>query len=370
MRTRNRKLDSTYRLLLVNKHLFVKNTFMKRLHSADMRDVSLTEKRRATMFPIQEKEVFGFVGCNMDRLGTYLIISEDNKLIIVDYDKQIGYLTNQEKIVRVISLSGEVVIGEEEPQCEVMILDKETGERYEGMVFNERPFGYGDYYNAEGLLRYRGMMIGWEKMGYGISYNDAGNVEYDGCWIHSSKHGPGKLYDNNSNLVYEGIWLAGKRVEDEYVGNGQDLHSCVRTLELRGECILKRINTRFLPKLEVLRIADESVPNAIEFLLENMEHLRTVDIGKSCFVKSSNDSTHSFRIANCPLLETIAIGPHSFCDYSDAFELKNLPKLHSLTIGTIGEESCNFISTSLVLESVFFGTIMFRSPQSTTCGLG
>ena len=342
---------------------------MKRTHSADAQDVSFVEKRTAVCLPFHEKEIFGFVGCNMERLGSYLIFGEDGKFMVVDYDKQVGYLMNQEKIIREIHLSGETVISEKEPQCTITILDKETGERYEGMVCNKQPFGYGEYYSSEGLLCYRGMMVGWEKMGYGISYNNAGNVEFDGYWAHNARHGPGKLYDVNRNLVYEGIWLAGKQVVSEYVGNGENLHSCVHTLKLCGECILKRIDLRFCPELEVLEIENESVSNALDFRLENMNYLRRVDIGESCF-NSDDDSKHSFRIANCPLLETIGIGPYSFAEYPGSFELKNLPKLQSLTIGKIGKEFYNFIHTSLVLEGMFINMFLFRSSQFAADKLG
>ena len=73
----------------------------------------------------------------------------------------------------------------------------------------------------------------------------------------------------------------------------------------------------------------------------------------------NSDSSRSFHILNCIELESIEIGRYSFSGYSGSFELKNLPSLISIKIGSIesdysesnnGGRSINFYSCSFVIK--------------------
>ena len=55
---------------------------------------------------------------------------------------------------------------------------------------------------------------------------------------------------------------------------------------------------------------------------------------------------------NCGSLESIEIGEWSFIDFGGDFELKNLPQLQSIQIGTIGSESYNFCCSSFVIRGI------------------
>ena len=52
---------------------------------------------------------------------------------------------------------------------------------------------------------------------------------------------------------------------------------------------------------------------------------------------------------NCESLELIEIGEYSFSDFGGDFELKNLPQLQSIQIGTIGSNSNNFLYSLFVI---------------------
>ena len=52
--------------------------------------------------------------------------------------------------------------------------------------------------------------------------------------------------------------------------------------------------------------------------------------------KCRNDSSKSFHMLKCESMECIQIGEYSFSDYGGNFELKNLPQLQFIQIGTIG----------------------------------
>ena len=49
-------------------------------------------------------------------------------------------------------------------------------------------------------------------------------------------------------------------------------------------------------------------------------------------------------------MESSQIGEWSFRDFGGEFELKNLPQLQSIQIGTIGNDSYNFITFHLLIE--------------------
>ena len=80
-----------------------------------------------------------------------------------------------------------------------------------------------------------------------------------------------------------------------------------------------------------------------------------------------NDKSKSFHILNCELLESIHIGEYSFSDYAGEFELKNLPQLQSIQIGTIGSDSYNFYYSSFVIRGIelILNIVMIRSSKST-----
>ena len=107
------------------------------------------------------------------------------------------------------------------------------------------------------------------------------------------------------------------------------------------------------------------------FKIDGLNRLKTIKIGNNSFThkKNSNgyDSSKSFHILNCESLESIQIGEYSFSDFGGDFELKNLPQLQSIQIGTIGSKSCNFYSSSFVIRGIemILNIVMNRSSKST-----
>ena len=94
------------------------------------------------------------------------------------------------------------------------------------------------------------------------------------------------------------------------------------------------------------------------FLIDGLNHLKSIKIGKNSFTRITNsdeyDQSKSFQIKNCSLLVSIEIGEYSFYDYGGKFELKNLRSLTSLKIGVIGSTSRNFRYSSFSIESRSF----------------
>ena len=118
--------------------------------------------------------------------------------------------------------------------------------------------------------------------------------------------------------------------------NALDLNrfKCIRSIEIGNDCF-------------------ESVKS---FQIEGLNRLKTIKIGKNSFTQMKNtygdDESKSFHILNCESLESFQIGPKSFSDYGGEFELKNLPQLQSIQIGTIGNASYNFYRSSFVIRGI------------------
>ena len=92
------------------------------------------------------------------------------------------------------------------------------------------------------------------------------------------------------------------------------------------------------------------------FKIDGLNRLRTIKIGNNSFTQKKNsygnNSSKSFHILNCESLKSIEIGEYSFNDYAGDFELKNLPHLQSIQIGTIKSISCNFWCSSFVIRGI------------------
>ena len=105
-----------------------------------------------------------------------------------------------------------------------------------------------------------------------------------------------------------------------------------------------------------------------EFELKNLDglnRLKTIKIGKNSFTllkesnwnyRKANTQSKSFHILNCESLESIQIGERSFSDFAGVFELKNLPQLQSIQMGTVGKESHNFYGSSFVIRGIAMTT--------------
>ena len=96
------------------------------------------------------------------------------------------------------------------------------------------------------------------------------------------------------------------------------------------------------------------------FKIDGLNKLNTLKIGNYSFTRIKNgiwpseNTSNSFHILNCEELKSIDIGEYSFSDFGGEFELKNLPQLQSINIGTIGdfELSSNFQYSSFIIRGI------------------
>ena len=100
------------------------------------------------------------------------------------------------------------------------------------------------------------------------------------------------------------------------------------------------------------------------FRIDGLNKLNTLKIGINSFTQdkhsrgSFGDISKSFHILNCNELISIDIGKYSFNDFGGEFELKNLPKLQYINIGSSGDydnyySSSNFYYSSFIIRGIY-----------------
>ena len=135
------------------------------------------------------------------------------------------------------------------------------------------------------------------------------------------------------------------------------------------------------PSLRTLTIGNESFKQVTSFSINTLLSLETVEIGDNCFGAIANniyinslpeltslkigrysfyDKTSdnrvncTFQVFNCSQLLLIEIGEYSFGKYEGELKLLSLPALQNLTIGSIENESNNFMYS----PKLYLGCIM------------
>ena len=109
--------------------------------------------------------------------------------------------------------------------------------------------------------------------------------------------------------------------------------------------------------VESIEIGNNCFGSVQTFRIEGLNRLKSIKIGNNSFFQKKNkggrtDIIKSFHILNCESLESIQIGEYSFSDFGGEFELKNLPQLQSIQIGTVGSKSDNFYYSSFVIRGI------------------
>ena len=310
--------------------------------------------------------------------GWISLILSNRECVVLKFNNGVfmneGYVLNDEKVLKVL---GNDKIGDisynEESIVEEGIVDLDSGTRFEGRLLIEDkmgiPFGFGEMYDDDGKLIYKGIMINWKRFGYGVSYHDNGEKEYEGYWCDDNRFGIGIVYDRRGRLMIECMWYNGHEIDiDNYKGNGgQPMNIGIKHLKLSNNCILKDWDVSWLLNLESIEIGNDCFESVQTFKMEGLNQLKSLKIGKNSFTQKKNsngdDKSKSFHILNCESLESIEIGEYSFLDFGGEFELKNLPALQSIQIGTIGSTSCNFFWSSFVIGGILndIEYVMIRS---------
>ena len=258
-----------------------------------------------------------------------------------------------------LKVNGEEASGMEHNQ----VLDlSDDGERWEGDVLNNQPYGWGVLYDSENRMVYEGFRIGDVNVCYGTQYySDIGVIEYDGKWYKGRRWGRGIQFDRNGDVVFNGGWTNDEQLRIRVVLNeeNQFLHNRIEELIVGNKSCNGRewivLELSVMPSLRLFQVGDECFRNVKEVKLIGLSQLERVVIGEICFVRgAANHSDRHFYLKNCERLRELKIGCLSFSDYSVCV-IENNDCLEVIEIGELNEISLNFRYASLELKSFYDG---------------
>ena len=249
-----------------------------------------------------------------------------------------------------IRVNGEDVKGIEHAQ----LLDlNDEGERWEGDVLHNQPYGWGVYYDSENRIIYEGFRIGEVNVCYGSSYYpDVQKVEYEGEICEGKRWGRGVQYDRNGKTVFDGEWMNDdNQIEKRVVLNEENqlLHYHIEELIVENNSCngpeWTALDLNFISHLRLFEVGDGCFENVDEVKLIGLSQLERVVIGKNSFTKKNSwpdyDPNRHFYLKDCERLRELKMGCYSFNDYS-VCEIENVPSLRVIEMGDLNEWSRNF----------------------------
>ena len=239
-----------------------------------------------------------------------------------------------------------------------VVLDmKEKGERWEGDVLNDQPYGWGVLYDSEKRKMYEGFRIGNVNVCYGRSYYpDNQKVEYEGEWCEGNRMGTGVLYDRDEVVIHEGEWVNNRPLltRVELTDKNPALHNRIEELIVKNKSCngkeWKSLDLSLLSKLRKLRIGDECFNEVERVKLNGLSELESVVVGVNSFTFQSDTKT-SFEMKDCEKLKELIIGCTSFNIFGK-FSLENTPSMERIIMK--GENfywaSCRFHGCDLTIN--------------------
>ena len=224
------------------------------------------------------------------------------------------------------------------------------GERWEGDVLHDQPYGWGVLYDCENRMVYEGFRIGGVNVCYGRSYYaDIQKVEYEGEWCEGKRWGRGVQHDRKGEVQYYGEWVNDEHAEKQVVlsEENQLLHNRVEVLIVKDNSCngteWKVLDFSFMPRLRKLEIGDNCFEKVEKVKLNGLNELERVEIGyRSLRQEDMLDS--SFEMTDCEKVKELIIGDGSFNYFTD-ITIKNAPSLEKIDM----EGSC-FYWSSLELK--------------------
>ena len=260
---------------------------------------------------------------------------------------------------RLLRVNGEDLSGIEHNQ----VLDlNDNGERWEGDVLQNKPYGWGVAYDSENRIVYEGFRIDNLNVCYGTRYySDIGVIEYEGEWCDGKRWGRGVQYDRTGKVVSKREWMNDQHISRRMMlkEENQLLHSRIEKLIVKDHSCNERkwatLDLSFMFHLRLLEVGDKCFKNVKEVKLIGMNRLERVVIGKNCFTKNKDeylkyDTTRRFYLKNCERVRELKIGRGSFLFYSMC-EIENLSSLEVIEMGELSDASSNFYYASLQLKS-------------------
>ena len=238
----------------------------------------------------------------------------------------------------------------------------DDGERWEGDVLNNEPYGWGVLYDSENRRMYEGFQIGEWNVCYGTRYySDIQKPEYEGMINTGKRWGRGIQYDRNGNTMFEGEWVNDENMITKRILLNEEtylLHPHLEELIVQDNSCngpeWTALNLSFMPKLRFFEVGDNCFEYVDDVKLVALSELERVVMCKNSFTKRKGrygyDPSRHFDLENCPSLKELKIGHWSFSDYSTC-KLDNLPSLEGIEMGEGTLWTYSFYCASLEMKS-------------------
>ena len=258
-----------------------------------------------------------------------------------------------------LKVNGEDVSGIEHAQ--VLNLS-DDGERWEGDVMNNQPYGWGVLYDSENRMVYEGFRIEEMNVCFGTRYySDIGVIAYEGEWFEGKRWGRGIQNFCSGKTIYEGGWLDDDHTIEKHVEMNEHcplLHCYIEELRVQSNSCngpeWAAFDLSFASNLRLLEVGDNCFESVKEVKLIGLPKLESVVIGHDCFIKQKIDSGYNLHgrlyVKNCERLKEMKVGFSSFYNYS-VCEIENVNRLEVIEIGDLNYACVDFYHASLGLKS-------------------
>ena len=289
--------------------------------------------------------------------GYHIGLAEKSHSVVVELRLN-GVIEVDVESGELLRVNGEDVSGIEHNQ----VLDlSDDGERWEGDVLHNQPYGWGVLYDSENRRVYEGFRVGDVNVCYGRSYYPENQkVEYEGGICGGMRWGRGIQYDRNGNTVFEGEWMNNEPLSKRVVVNEENqlLHNHIEDLIVENNSCngpeWTALDLSLMSNLRVFVVGYECFENVEEVKWIGLNELERVVIGKNSFTQCKDncgyDPNRRFYLKNCERLKELKMGRYSFSDYR-VCEIENVPSLEVIEMGELNKWSSCFYYASLELRS-------------------
>ena len=295
---------------------------------------------------VLNKEKDGFSPCSFLRLR-----SGKSGLVVEEGIKECN-----ENEIEEVSEEGSVIVDVKSHQLlkvngieHNQIIDlSDEGERWEGDVKDNKPFGWGVLYDSEGEKVYEGFRIGDVNVCYGTQYySDIQKVEYEGEWFEGKRWGRGIQYDRNGNTVFAGEWMNDEHIKKNVLitKDNQQFHDRIEEMIVSDDSCngeeWETLDLTCLHNLQDLNVGNKCFQHAIILSLVKLGKLKRVVIGDNCFRGKMGDNYCGLYLTDCERVKELKIGHDSF-NNTPTCRVRILPSLRAIENGDLYLESSHF----------------------------
>ena len=248
---------------------------------------------------------------------------------ILDGEMIVGDVTKKQ-LLGIFTLSKGTIKSAYRPQVGTSVVDLNVqGARYEGEVdlSTNIPYGWGSFYDENDHIHYEGFVVGNRFVVYGNRYWDIDTVSYSGMLVDGIICGKGVEYDRNGQVDIDQDSVLHEHAIPEFtIDSKTPLFSpLVHKLIVKSYafCYATKCDFRIFPYLTTLIIQQGVLYDPLSsFTLSSMPYLKEFIVSDQDPAFNNHFDQHErfyphrvlgmFSVKDCPSLERLLIGKHSF----------------------------------------------------------